>query len=65
MDDEAISKLEEVLVCKVGSFDAFPTSNLGLPLCLGSVSMVVWNPVVRLATWKAKNLSLSGKITLI
>lgn len=34
IEDQAISKLADVLGCKVGSF---PTSYLSLPLCLGTV----------------------------
>lgn len=46
------------------------TSYLALPLCLGVASKGFWNPVVeslenKLALWKANNLSLRDRITLI
>ena len=56
-----------IMGCKVGSF---LTTYLGLPLCLGRPSKEVWNTMVdrveqKMATWKAKYLSLGGRIILI
>ena len=48
--------------CGAGSL---PATYLGLQLCLGVASKVLWSPVVermerKLALWKAKYLSLGG-----
>lgn len=45
-----------------------PTTYAGLPLSLGGVSQALWNLVIegvenKLASWKAKYLSLVGRIT--
>lgn len=53
--------------CKAGSF---PSTYLGLPLCTVIVSPALCSPVIdrvgkRLASWKAKYLSLGGCIILI
>lgn len=55
------------LACKAGSF---PTLHLGILLCLGAASKVLWDPVLerkekKLALWKEKYLSLGSHITLI
>lgn len=49
---------------------SFPTLHLGLLLCLGAASKVVWDPILerkekKLALWKEKYLSLGSHITLI
>lgn len=46
------------------------TSYLGLPLCLESSSKALWNLIVerverRLIGWKARYLSVGGRIILI
>eukprot|EP00268_Persea_americana_P005045 TRINITY_DN11696_c0_g1_i1.p1 TRINITY_DN11696_c0_g1~~TRINITY_DN11696_c0_g1_i1.p1 ORF type:complete len:177 (+),score=18.27 TRINITY_DN11696_c0_g1_i1:467-997(+) len=60
----------EILGCKVGPVGDLPASYLGLPLCLGSVSKSMWNPVVerverKLSASKASYLSIGGRVTLI
>lgn len=62
-----LHRLADIMGCNVGSF---PTSYLGLLLSIGSVSKSLWNPVVerveqKLASWKARYLSVGGRITLI
>eukprot|EP00268_Persea_americana_P005048 TRINITY_DN11696_c0_g1_i8.p1 TRINITY_DN11696_c0_g1~~TRINITY_DN11696_c0_g1_i8.p1 ORF type:complete len:234 (+),score=29.37 TRINITY_DN11696_c0_g1_i8:35-736(+) len=57
----------EILGCKVGDL---PSSYLGLPLCLGTVTKSLWNPVVerverKLSAWKASYLFMGGRVTLI
>lgn len=59
--------LVDLMGCEVGSL---PTTYLGLPLCIGNASKSLWSPVVEqieqnLALWRAKYLSLGGKLTLI
>ena len=60
-------KFADIQGCKVGDL---PASYLGLPLCLGSVNKTLWDTVVervekKLSTWKAKYLSIGGRVTLI
>ena len=48
----------------------FPSQYLGLPLSLGATKKSDWNPVVvrmemKLSTWKATQLSMGGRMTLI
>lgn len=64
VEEHLLDGLADILGCKVGSL---PTSYLGLPLCIGSASKPLWSPVVekvelKLASWKAKCLSLGGKL---
>lgn len=67
MEKNVTSTLADLKGCKVGSL---LRSYLGLPLCPGRVTKTLWIPVVervehKLASWKAKYLSLGGRITLI
>ena len=60
-------KYADMLDCWVGDL---PTSYLGLPLCLGPANKSMWNPIVegverKLYAWKAINLSIGGRVTLV
>ena len=66
-DDHLLEDFANIMGCKVASI---LTSYMALPLCLGSAPQSLWNPVLermeqKLASWKAKNLSFEGRITLI
>lgn len=67
VDADHIAQLAEIMGCKVESLS---TSYLGLPLSMGCLSTSLWNPVVeridkKLSAWKARFLSVGGRITLI
>lgn len=66
-DPYLVARLVEIMGCKVGSL---PSSYQGLPLSIASVSTSLWNLVVEriernLVTWRARYLSIRGRITLI
>lgn len=66
-DDILLSRLMSILGCKVGPF---PTTYLGLPLCIGSTPKSFWDPVLegkekKLFSWEVNYLSLGGRVTLI
>lgn len=67
VDDRSLHMFAEIWGCKVGSF---PTTYLGLPLCLARIAKSIWNLVLervekKLSMWKAGYLSLGGGLTLI
>ena len=67
VDASSLHHLAGILGCKV---DSFPSTYLGIPLCLGRVPISVWNHVLeriekKLSSWKARYLSLGDRITLI
>lgn len=41
-------KYAEILGCRVGDL---PASYLWMPLCLGSISKSMWNPIVERVNW--------------
>lgn len=62
VDDDGMMLLVDIMGCT--------STYLGMPLCAGSSSKAIWNPVVeivegQLANWKATSLSVGGRITLI
>ena len=64
VDEISPRRLVDTLGCKV---DCFPSTYLGLPLCLGRVLKYVWNPVVermekKLSSWKARHLSWEAEL---
>ena len=67
IEDTSLHHYATILGCKV---DSFPSTYLGLPLCLDTVPKFVWNLVLeriekKLSSWEAKYLSLGGRIALI
>lgn len=67
LEEEQAVPLTDLLRCKVG---ALPATYLGLPLWVSKAPQSLWNLVVerverKLAGWKAKYLSLGGRLTLI
>lgn len=66
-NESQLESFAEVMGSKVGSL---PSSYLGLPLSIGSISKSLWNPMVerielKLASWEAKCLSFRGRVTII
>lgn len=67
VDDVWLKMAAESLLCKVGQI---PFSYLGLPIGSNANRMTTWAPIIkriegRLATWKCRNLSIAGRLTLI
>ncbi|GMJ04378.1 hypothetical protein HRI_004107000 [Hibiscus trionum] len=67
VEDSLLELWAKKINCQVGKF---PTVYLGLPLGPKSNSLALWEPVIEsfyshLATWKAKHLSISGRLVLI
>ncbi|XP_076927131.1 uncharacterized protein LOC143590578 [Bidens hawaiensis] len=62
-----VSNLAETMGCKVGSF---PFTYLGIKVAANMNRIAHWDPVIdticnRLQSWKAKVLSIGGRLTLI
>ena len=67
VNEARLAMFTDLFGCKAGSI---ATSDLGLPLCLGSASKALWQPVLerlekKLSLWKPKYLSLGGRIMFI
>lgn len=67
MEGHILHRLADLMGCEVGSL---LTSYLGLPLCIGNASKSLLSPVVerveqKLVLWRAKCLSLGGRVALI
>lgn len=67
VEEGKVQQLAGIFVCKASSF---PTVYLGLHITVGKAGKEVWNPVVervekKLSLWKARKLSLGGRIILI
>ncbi|XVF73335.1 hypothetical protein PTKIN_Ptkin12aG0193100 [Pterospermum kingtungense] len=65
--DMEVDRWASLLRCKV---EKFPSSYLGIPIGARANSVSVWEPIVqkferKLSGWKAKQLSMSGRCTLI
>lgn len=66
-EESTLDWLVDIMGCKV---DSLPSCYLGLPLCQGTIPKSLWNLVVdrvefKLASWRAKCLSLARRVTLI
>lgn len=66
-EESTLDWLVDIMGCKV---DSLPSCFLGLPLCQGTIPKSLWNLVVervefKLASWRAKCLSLARRVTLI
>ena len=67
INEDQLNRLVNIFGCKASGL---PSTYLGLPLCGGTVTNSLWSPTLermekKLSLWKAKYLSLSGRITLI
>ncbi|KAJ0612656.1 putative RNA-directed DNA polymerase [Helianthus annuus] len=66
VDGQEVIQMAQALKCGVG---AFPFSYLGVPIGANMKRKIHWQPVVekfnkRLSSWKARNLSFAGRVTL-
>ncbi|KAJ0923662.1 hypothetical protein HanPSC8_Chr05g0218711 [Helianthus annuus] len=66
VDGQEVTQMAQALKCGVG---AFPFSYLGVPIGANMKRKIHWQPVVekfnkRLSSWKARNLSFAGRVTL-
>ncbi|KAJ0548185.1 putative RNA-directed DNA polymerase [Helianthus annuus] len=66
VDEAEIIRMAGILKCKVGSF---PFIYLGIPIGANMKRVKFWQPVIekfnrKLSSWKAKNLSMAGRVTL-
>ena len=67
MDGSRLDSFADIMGCRMG---LLPSFYLGLPMCIGRVPKSLWNPVIdkiekKLDSWKARYISLGGRITLI
>ncbi|KAE8727131.1 TUDOR-SN protein 1 isoform 2 [Hibiscus syriacus] len=67
INEEELLQWANAIGCPVGHF---PAEYLGLPLGAKRNSMMLWDPVVqkfhsKLAGWKAKTLSMAGRLVLL
>eukprot|EP00268_Persea_americana_P008169 TRINITY_DN13144_c0_g1_i12.p1 TRINITY_DN13144_c0_g1~~TRINITY_DN13144_c0_g1_i12.p1 ORF type:complete len:489 (+),score=85.97 TRINITY_DN13144_c0_g1_i12:613-2079(+) len=67
VNEDHLNRLANIFGCKAVTL---PSTYLGLPLCGGTSTNSLWSPVLermekKLSLWKAKYLSLGGRVTLI